>query len=187
MLMAFGVVAAILSARTTGKGQVVDCAMVDGAAILSAMTYTFFANGVWHDERGTNMLDSGAHFYDTYETADGKWISIGSIEPQFYALLRQAAGLADDPAFDAQMDQSGWPSLKDKLTALFKTKTRDEWCAIMDGTDICFAPVLSLTEAPKHPHNVARKTFVREGGIVQPAPAPRFSATPAPPVSLSGR
>ena len=187
MLMAFGVVAAVLSARTTGKGQVVDCAMVDGAAILSAMTYTFFANGMWHDERGVNMLDSGAHFYDTYATSDGKWISIGSIEPQFYALLRQAAGLTDDPAFDAQMDQSGWPALKDKLTALFLTKTRDEWCAIMDGSDICFAPVLSLSEAPKHPHNVARKTFVREGGIVQPAPAPRFSATPAPPVSLSGR
>ena len=157
------------------------------AAILSAMTCTFFANGMWRDERGVNMLDSGAHFYDTYETADGKWISIGSIEPQFYALLRGAAGLADDPAFDAQMDQSGWPALKDKLTALFLTKSRDEWCAIMDGTDICFAPVLSLVEAPKHPHNVARKTFVREGGIVQPAPAPRFSATPAPPVSLSGR
>ena len=187
MMMAFGVLAAILSAKNTGKGQVVDCAMVDGAAILSAMTYTFFGNGVWRDERGVNMLDSGAHFYDTYETADGKWISIGSIEPQFYALLRGAAGLADDPAFDAQMDQSGWPALKDKLTALFLTKSRDEWCAIMDGTDICFAPVLSLVEAPKHPHNVARKTFVREGGIVQPAPAPRFSATPAPPVSLSGR
>ncbi|HUQ13511.1 MAG TPA: CaiB/BaiF CoA-transferase family protein, partial [Novosphingobium sp.] len=132
MMMAFGVVAAILSARSTGKGQVVDCAMVDGAAILSAMTYTFFANGMWRDERGVNMLDSGAHFYDTYETSDGKWISIGSIEPQFYALLRQAAGLTDDAAFDAQMDQSGWPALKEKLTALFLTKTREQWCAIMD-------------------------------------------------------
>jgi alpha-methylacyl-CoA racemase len=160
--------------------------MVDGAAILSAMTYTFFGNGMWKDERGVNLLDSGAHFYDTYETADGKWISIGSIEPQFYALLRQHAGLADDPDFDAQMDAAQWPALKDKLSLLFKGKTRDEWCAIMDGTDICFAPVLSLAEAPRHPHNAARGTFVEDGGMVQPAPAPRFSATPAPPVKLAG-
>jgi len=187
MMMAFGVVAAILSARSTGEGQVVDCAMVDGAAILSAMTYSLFGNRVWKDERGVNLLDSGAHFYDTYETGDGKWISIGSIEPQFYALLREHAGLKDDPAFDAQMDQSAWPGLKDKLTAVFKRKTRDEWCAIMDGTDICFAPVLSLAEAPKHPHNAARGTFVEQDGMIQPAPAPRFSATPAPPVSLAGR
>jgi alpha-methylacyl-CoA racemase len=187
MMMAFGVVAAILSAQRTGRGQVVDCAMVDGAAILSAMTYTFFGNGMWKDERGVNLLDSGAHFYDTYETADGKWISIGSIEPQFYALLRKHAGLEDDAAFDAQMDQTQWPALKDKLTALFKSKTRDEWCVLMDGTDICFAPVLSLVEAPKHPHNAARGTFVEEGGMVQPAPAPRFSGTPAPPVQLKGR
>jgi alpha-methylacyl-CoA racemase len=187
MMMAFGVIAAILSARRTDKGQVVDCAMVDGAAILSAMTYSLFGNGVWRDERGVNLLDSGAHFYDTYETADGKWISIGSIEPQFYALLREHAGLADDPAFDAQMDPSAWPALKHKLTAVFKAKTREEWCAIMDGTDICFAPVLSLAEAPKHPHNAARATFVEQDGMVQPAPAPRFSATPAPPVSLAGR
>ena len=187
MMMAFGVVAAILSARSTGKGQVVDCAMVDGAAILSAMTYSLFGNGVWKDQRGVNLLDSGAHFYETYETADGKWISIGSIEPQFYALLRQHAGLEDDPAFDAQMDHSAWPALKDKLSAVFKAKTRDEWCAIMDGTDICFAPVLSLAEAPRHPHNAARGTFVEQDGMIQPAPAPRFSATPAPPVSLAGR
>jgi len=187
MMMAFGVVAAILSARTTGKGQVVDCAMVDGAAILSAMTYSLFGNGVWADERGVNLLDSGAHFYETYETADGKWISIGSIEPQFYALLRQHAGLEDDPAFDAQMDRAAWGPLKDKLTALFKRKSRDEWCAIMDGTDICFAPVLSLAEAPRHPHNAARGTFVEQDGMIQPAPAPRFSETPAPPVSLAGR
>ena len=187
MMMAFGVVAAILSARTTGRGQVVDCAMVDGAAVLSAMTYSLFGNGVWRDERGVNLLDSGAHFYDTYETADGKWISIGSIEPQFYALLRKHAGLEHDAAFDAQMDSSAWPALKDKLAALFRTRTRDEWCGLMDGTDICFAPVLSLAEAPRHVHNAARRTFVEEGGMVQPAPAPRFSATPAPPVSLAGR
>lgn len=180
MMMAFGVLAGVLNARQTGRGQVVDCAMVDGAAILSAMTYSFLGNGMWQDERGVNLLDSGAHFYDTYETADGKWISIGSIEPQFYALLLKHAGLEEDPAFAAQMDARAWPALKDKLTLLFRTKTRDEWCAIMDGTDICFAPVLSLREAPGHPHNAARGTFVEDDGMVMPAPAPRFSATPAP-------
>lgn len=187
MLLAFGVVAAVLNARTTGKGQVVDCAMVDGAAVLSAMTWSLYGNGQWRDERGTNLLDSGAHFYDTYETADGKWISIGSIEPQFYALLLEKAGLANDPAFAAQHDGAAWPALKQRLTDLFLTRTRDQWCALMDGTDICFAPVLSLAEAPDHPHNRARGTFVSEDGLVQPAPAPRFSETPAPPVSLSGR
>jgi alpha-methylacyl-CoA racemase len=187
MMLAFGVVAAVLNARSTGKGQVIDCAMVDGAAILSAMTYSFLGNGMWRDERGVNLLDSGAHFYDTYETSDGKWISIGSIEPQFYALLLDKAGLTDDPDFAQQMNAPKWPELKDRLTALFLTKSRDEWCELMAQTDICFAPVLSLTEAPKHPHNAARGTFVEEGGMVQPAPAPRFSATPAPPVSLAGR
>ena len=187
MLLAFGVLAAILSAKATGQGQVVDCAMVDGAAILSAMTYTFLGNGQWRDERGVNLLDSGAHFYDTYETSDGKWISLGAIEPQFYALLLEKAGLAGDADFAAQMNPASWGPLKDKLTALFLTKTRDAWCTIMDNTDICFAPVLSLREAPTHPHNVARRTFVEDGGMIQPAPAPRFSATPAPPVSLKGR
>ncbi len=187
MMLAFGVVAALLSARTTGTGQVVDCAMVDGAAILSAMTYSFLGNGMWNDERGTNMLDTGAHFYDTYETSDGKWISIGSIEPQFYALLLDRAGLKADPGFLAQHDVANWPRLKEQLTALFLTKTRDEWCALMEDSDICFAPVLSLREAPQHPHNVARGTFVEDGGMIQPAPAPRFSATPAPPVSMAGR
>ncbi|WP_017670107.1 CaiB/BaiF CoA-transferase family protein [Blastomonas sp. AAP53] len=179
MMMAFGMVAGILSARSTGKGQVIDCAMTDGAAVLSAMTYTFLANGQWRDERGVNLLDTGAHFYDTYACADGKYVSIGSIEPQFYALLREKAGLSD-PAFDLQMDPRQWGPLKDRLTALFLTKTRDEWCAIMEHTDICFAPVLSLTEAPEHPHNKQRGTFVEVDGILQPAPAPRFSETPAP-------
>jgi alpha-methylacyl-CoA racemase len=183
MVMAFGMVAGILSARSTGKGQVIDCAMTDGAAILSAMTYSFMGNGQWRDERGVNMLDTGAHFYDTYECADGKFVSIGSIEPQFYALLREKAGLAD-PAFDAQMDPRQWGPLKEKLTALFLTRTRDEWCAIMEHTDICFAPVLSLKEAPEHPHNKARGTFIEAGGMLQPAPAPRFSETPAPPVRM---
>lgn len=183
MFMAFGMVAGILSARSTGKGQVIDCAMTDGAAVLSAMTYTFLANGQWRDERGVNLLDTGAHFYDTFECADGKYISIGSIEPQFYALLREKAGL-DDPAFDLQMDPRQWGPLKDKLTALFLSKTRDEWCAIMEHTDICFAPVLSLKEAPQHPHNKERGTFIEVDGILQPAPAPRFSETPAPPVRM---
>lgn len=187
MLMAFGVMAAVFSAQRTGKGQVVDCAMVDGAAILSAMTYTFLGLGRWKDERGVNLLDGGAHFYDTYETSDGKWISIGSIEPQFYALLLEKTGLKDDPAFAPQMDPRVWPNLKARLAALFLTRTRDEWCAIMDGTDICFAPVLSLREAPKHPHNTARETFVEDEGMVMPAPAPRFLGTPAPKPSLAGR
>jgi alpha-methylacyl-CoA racemase len=187
MMLAFGVVSAVLHARSGGPGQVVDCAMVDGAAILSAMTYTFLANGQWKDERGVNLLDSGTHFYDTYETSDGKWISLGSIEPQFYAILLEKTGLSDDADFTQQMNPAKWDELKGRMTALILTKTRDEWCAIMDGTDICFAPVLSLTEAPKHPHNVLRGTFVEDGGIIQPAPAPRFSATPAPAVSLKGR
>lgn len=187
MLMAFGIMAAVFSAQRTGKGQVVDCAMVDGAAILSAMTYTFLGNGMWRDERGVNLLDGGAHFYDTYQTRDGKWVSIGSIEPQFYALLLEKTGLSDDPAFAPQMDPRGWPALKDRLTALFLTKTRDEWCAIMDGTDICFAPVLSLREAPQHPHNLARETFTEDQGMVMPSPAPRFLGTPAPKPVLNGR
>lgn len=180
MMMAFGMLAGIISAQKTGKGQVIDCAMTDGSALLSAMTYTFLANGQWRDQRGVNMLDTGTHFYDTYETADGKHISIGSIEPQFYAELRAKTGLDADPDFDAQMNPKQWPLLKEKLTALFKTKTRDQWCDIMEHSDICFAPVLSLTEAPEHPHNKARETFVTIGGILQPAPAPRFSGTPAP-------
>ena len=184
MMLAFGLVAAILHARGGGPGQVVDCAMVDGAAVLSAMTYSLYGNGVWRDERGVNLLDSGAHFYDTYETADGKWISIGSIEPQFYAILLERAGLKDDPEFARQMERARWPELKLRLTALFLTRTRDEWCALMADTDICFAPVLSLAEAPQHPHNVARGTFVEVNGMTQPAPAPRFSATPAPQISL---
>jgi alpha-methylacyl-CoA racemase len=187
MMLAFGVVAGVLHARSGGQGQVVDCAMVDGAAILSAMTYTFLGNGQWRDERGVNLLDGGTHFYDTYETSDGKYISLGSIEPQFYALLMEKTGLAGDPDFAQQMNPAQWGPLKERMTALILTKSRDEWCAIMDGTDICFAPVLSLKEAPQHAHNVARSTFVEDGGMLQPAPAPRFSATPAPPVKLAGR
>ena len=180
MMMAFGVMAAVFAAQRSGKGQVIDCAMVDGAAILSAMTWTFFGNGQWKDERGVNLLDGGTHFYDTYETSDGKWIALGSIEPQFYALLMEKTGLGADPAFAAQMNSAEWPALKAKVAAMIATKTRDEWQAIMDGTDICFAPVLSLKEAPHHPHNAARGMFVEDGGMTMPAPAPRFLGTPAP-------
>lgn len=179
MMLSFGMVAGILNARSTGKGQVIDCAMTDGAAVIHAMQWGFRGMGAWEDTRGVNMLDTAAHFYDTYECADGTFISIGSIEPQFYALLREKAGLTD-PAFDAQMDKSAWPALKAKLTALFKSKPRAEWCALMEGTDICFAPVLSMADALKHPHNVARGTFINVEGIDQPGPSPRFLGTPAP-------
>ncbi len=182
MMMAFGMLAGIISAHKTGEGQVIDCAMTDGSAVLSAMTYSFLAQGMWRDERGVNLLDTGAHFYDTYETADGKYVSIGSIEPQFYAELRTRAGLDDDPDFDAQMAPTGWEPLKQKLTTLFLTRTRDTWCELMEYSDICFAPVLSLTEAPDHPHNAARQTYVEVDGVIQPAPAPRFSKTPSPPL-----
>jgi len=177
LYLAFGLMAGIISARETGKGQVIDCAMSDGAASLMAMFYGFKGAGMWKDERQKNLLDGGAHFYDTYQCADGKWISIGSIEPQFYALLLEKTGITD-PEFANQMDRSAWPSLKAKLQDVLRTKTQAEWCAIMDATDICFAPVLDLEEAPKHAHNVARETFVTLEGVVQPAPAPRFSATP---------
>ena len=176
MMLAFGIVCALLEARQSGKGQVVDAAMTDGAASLMAIIYGLKAMGTWTNERGTNMLDGGAHFYGTYECSDGKFVAIGSIEPQFYALLLQMTGL-DDPAPAAQMDKSRWPELQQKLAAIFKTKTRDEWCSLMEGTDVCFAPVLDLDEAPKHPHNVARQTFVELNGVTQPAPAPRFSRT----------
>jgi len=176
MVLAFGLVCAILEARNSGRGQVVDTAMVDGAAILMAMFFSMQASGLMTHERGSNMLDGGAHFYDTYETSDGKFISIGSIEPQFYALLLEKAGL-DTDEFSAQMDQSRWPEYKDKLTHVFKSKTRDEWCEIMEGSDVCFAPVLSLAEVANHPHNKVRNAFLELDNVLQPAPAPRFSRT----------
>jgi alpha-methylacyl-CoA racemase len=180
MMLAFGMVAGILGVRSGGKGQVVDCAMTDGAAMIHAMQWGFRGAGMWEDTRGVNMLDTAAHFYDTYECADGLFISIGSIEPQFYALLRQTLGLADDAAFDAQMDKSQWPILKARLTEIFKSQPRDHWCGLMEGTDICFAPILSMADALTHPHNVARGTFISVDGMDQPAPAPRFMGTPAP-------
>ena len=150
--------------------------MVDGAAALMAMFYGQRAAGVWTDQRASNFLDTGAHFYDSYETADGKWISVGSIEPQFYALLLKHSGI-DDPEFQAQHDRTKWPDFKKKITEVFKTKTREEWCEIMEGSDVCFGPVLTMGEALEHPQNVARKTFVEIEGVPQPAPAPRFSRT----------
>jgi alpha-methylacyl-CoA racemase len=177
MYLALGLLSALLHARTTGQGQVVDAAMVDGAASLMSYFYGFRAEGVHSAERASNRLDGGAHFYDVYKCSDGKWIALGSIEPQFYALLREKAGLSD-PAFDAQLDRSRWPELKAKLADVIVMKTRDAWCTLMEGTDVCFAPVLEIDEAPSHPHNVARNAFVNVGGVVQPAPAPRFSATP---------
>jgi len=177
MFLAFGVVSALVSARSTGQGQVVDAAMVDGAAVLASMFSTMRASGMWHDERGTNLLDTGAHFYDVYECSDGEYVSIGSIETQFYSILLEKLEL--DPAdLPRQMDRDEWPALKAKIAGIFKTKTRDEWSAIMEHTDICFAPVLNPSEAPNHPHNVARSTFIEIDGINQPAPAPRFSGTP---------
>ncbi|MDW3219174.1 MAG: CaiB/BaiF CoA-transferase family protein [Acidimicrobiales bacterium] len=176
MYLAFGLVCAILESRSSGQGQVVDAAMVDGAASLMTFFHGFRAMGIWNDERGTNMLDTGAHYYDVYECSDGAFVSIGSIEPQFYAELREKLGL-DDPKWDAQMSRSDWPAFKDELAAVFRTKTRDEWCEIMEHTDICFAPVLSMAEAPEHPHNKARGTFTEVAGVVQPRPAPRFSRT----------
>jgi alpha-methylacyl-CoA racemase len=178
LYLAFGLLAGVIHARASGEGQVIDCAMTDGAASLMSMFYGMAASGIWTGERRANMLDGGAPFYDTYETADGRWISLGSIEPQFYALLLEKSGLKDDAVMHAQMNRPDWPALKAKVAAAIKTKTRDEWCAIMDASDVCFAPVLSIEEAPDHPHNAARKTFVDVDGVPQPAPAPRFSATP---------
>ena len=187
MLLAFGMVSAILAARTSGKGEVVDCAMTDGSALLMGMFFSLSQAGRWSDERGTNFLDTGAHYYDTYETGDGLYISIGAIEPAFYADFLRLAGLEADPALARQGDAAAWPAAKARLTAVFKTRTRDEWCDLLEGTDACFAPVLSMAEAPLHPHNVARGAFVEAFGVTQPAPAPRYSDTPTSPPSLTSK
>jgi alpha-methylacyl-CoA racemase len=177
MFLAFGMVCGLLEAQRSGRGQVVDAAMVDGAALLFGGIFGLHAAGVWADRRGVNLLDSGAPFYDVYETADGKFVAIGSLEPQFYALLLEKAGLAAD-GLPAQHDRTWWPELRKRLTAAFKTKTRDEWCRVMEGSDVCFAPVLTIAEAPQHPHARAREAYVEVEGVLQPAPAPRFSRTP---------
>jgi alpha-methylacyl-CoA racemase len=178
LYLVVGVLAALLEAKQSGKGQVVDAAMCDGAASLMSMFFDMTAMGRWSEGRERNFLDGGAHFYGVYECACGNFVSIGSIEPQFYALLRQLAGLSDG-SFDAQMDSKAWPALKQKLVEVFKTRTREEWCKVMEGTDVCFAPVLTMAEAPQHPHMAARKIFVSRHGVTQPAPAPRFSRTPS--------
>jgi alpha-methylacyl-CoA racemase len=178
MYLAFGVVCALLEAERSGKGQVVDAAMVDGAASLMSMFWGFKNIGLFNENApGTNLLDTGAHFYDVFECKDGKYVSIGSIEPQFYALLLEKTGLQNEERFAKQMDQSQWPALKETLRGVFATKTQDEWCQIMEGTDVCFAPVLTMSQAAAHPHNVERKTFIEINGVTQPAPAPRFSRT----------
>ncbi len=178
LYLALGVVAALLEAQKSGKGQVIDVAMVDGAASLLTSIYGMHAAGMWVDRRGENILDTGAHFYDVYETSDGEYVSIGSIEGKFYAELLRLTGL-EGQELPRQMDRKQWPAFKKKLTEVFKTKSRAEWCKIMEGSEVCFAPVLNMAEAPKHPHNVHRGTFVEVEGVPQPAPAPRFSRTPS--------
>ena len=177
-MLAFGMVCALLECQRSGRGQIVDAAIVDGAAALMTVFHGVYQAGFPPTERGTTMLDSGAHFYDAYETADGKYISIGCFEPQFYAELIRRLGLAAED-LPEQMDQASWPELKNRFAKIFKAKTRQEWCALLEGSDACFAPVLSVTEASAHPHNRARGTFVEVEGVVQPRPAPRFSRTPA--------
>ena len=186
MFLAFGVVCALLEAQKSGKGQVIDAAMIDGSATLMSMFWAMKSIGMFNENApGTNLLDTGAHFYDVFQCQDDKYISIGSIEPQFYALLLEKTDLTDDPAFAKQMDPSQWPTLKAKLQDVIKQKTQAQWCAIMEGTDVCFAPVLTMTEATQHPHHIARNTFIDIAGVTQPAPAPRFSRTspetPTPP------
>ncbi len=178
MFLAFGMVCALVERARSGQGQVVDAAMVDGAAVLMTMMHAMRGWGAWNDERGTNILDTGAHFYDVYETADGRYVSIGSIEPQFYKELLQKTGLEGED-LPHQMDRNHWEPLKERLADVFRTKTRDEWCAIMEGSDVCFAPVLSMGEAPEHPHMKHRGTFREFEGVLQPAPAPRFSRSVA--------
>lgn len=178
LLMAFGIVCGMLEAQKSGQGQVIDTAMVDGAALLATMIYSFKALGIWTEQRGSNLLDTGSWYYDVYETSDGKYVSFGSIESQFFSELLRITGLADQDVPPAQHDRSSWPEMRERLTAIVKTKTRAEWCDLMEGTDVCFAPVLGMSEAPHYPANTARGVFTDVAGEMQPAPAPRFSRTP---------
>ncbi len=178
MFLAVGVLAALLEAQKSGTGQVVDAAMVDGAAYLMALTYAMHAQGTWRDERGVNVLDSGAPWYDTYETSDGKWLAVGAIEKRFYAEFIERLGLSA-AELPPQHDRNGWPELRRRFAAAIKLRTRDDWERIFAGSDACVAPVLALGEVGRHPHNAARATFIERDGVMQPAPAPRFSRTPA--------
>jgi alpha-methylacyl-CoA racemase len=179
LYLALGVCAALYEAQRSGKGQVIDAAITDGTASLMGVMYGLRAAGIWNDARDANLLDGGAPFYDVYQTKDDKYVAIGSLEPQFYALLLDKLGLAGDPAFAAQMDRTKWREMSERIASVVKSKTRAEWTALLEGTDVCFAPVLTMGEAPGHPHNVARGAFAEIDGVVQPAPAPRFSRTPA--------
>ena len=174
MLLALGVCAALNTVNKEGKGQVIDAAMTEGSALLMSMMYGMLSSGIWTDSRDSNLLDGAAHFYGCYECKDGKFVSIGSIEPQFYALLREKMNI-DEDIFDNQMDKTSWSALRENLEIRFKEKTRDEWCEIMEGTDICFAPVLSMNEAIKHDHNIERNSFFNMDNVIQPSPAPKFS------------
>jgi alpha-methylacyl-CoA racemase len=177
MLLAFGIACGLLEAHRTGKGQVVDAAMVEGASVLAAMFAGMLHEGSWTEARAANALDSGAPWYDAYETSDGKFVAIGAIEPKFYAALLDRLGVAN-AGLPPQHDRGGWPELRRRFAAAFRSKTRDEWCRVFEGSDACFAPVLAFSEARTHPHNVARGGYVAVGGVEQPAPAPRFSRTP---------
>lgn len=189
MFLAYSIASALLHAERTGEGQVIDCSMTQGSALLATMFYGMKAAGLWEDERGVNVIDGGAHFYGAYRTSDDKFISIGSIEPQFYALLLEKLGLTEDPEFQRQMDKSLWPKLSERLEKIFAEKTRDEWCEILGDSDVCFAPVLSMEEAPSYPQNVEFGTFTTLNGVPQPAPGPHFSKTalaePRPPKNVS--
>jgi alpha-methylacyl-CoA racemase len=184
MLLALGILAALVERASSGRGQVVDTAMVDGSALLTSFIYGMRALGAWTDERGANLLDGGAPFYDTYEAADGGYLAVGALEPQFYAALLAGLGLAGED-LPAQHDRARWPELRRRFTAAFAGRSRDEWAEVFAGTDACVAPVLTMAEAPGHPHAVARSAFAEVGGVTQPAPAPRFgrsaTGTPAAP------
>lgn len=177
LYLAFGLLAGIIHARETGEGQVIDCAMTDGTISLLSIFYGNLAAGSWVNRRHVNIIDGGSHFYNVYQCSDDKWIAIASIEPKFYSLLLEKTGITD-PAFQKQLERERWPELRDKLADLFRTRTRDKWCEILEASDVCFAPVLDFEEAPLHKHNVAREAFMERDGVVQPAPMPRFSRTP---------
>ena len=188
MFLALGLVSGILHARATGQGQVIDTAITDSCALMSTLVQGLRNQRLWADRRQSNALDGGAHWYDCYECADGEWISVGALEPQFYRLLLEKCGLAGQGFEAVQFDVANWPRHKARFAELFRTKSRAEWCSLLEGTDVCFAPVLNFAEAQQHPHNVARQAYVEVDGVTQPAPAPRFSATPAqvqsPPVAV---